>query len=196
MFIVFLNSHKRVRKFIDSLGKEERKRIKYVLITDSDGEDIIDLIPKKADYKILSVLIPPQDLFIQKLNGHISKKEFQEEYYRYLTRPICRAALVKIAKANIIDGKDVAVCFGVYENDMDVAKYIQRSFESLLPDIEIFDYKDWKDNANDVINYSPDNIGTISIQISEYADQIGRKLMELESCKDKYSRHNFYNDEE
>ena len=82
MFIVFLNSHKRVRKFIDSLGKEERKRIKYVLITDSDGEDIIDLIPKKADYKILSVLIPPQDLFIQKLNGHISKKEFQEEYYR------------------------------------------------------------------------------------------------------------------
>jgi hypothetical protein len=178
------------------MGKDERKRIKYVLITDSDMEDVGDLLPKKADCKVLQVLIPNQDLAIKAITGKIDKKDFQEEYYRYLTRPICRAALTKIAKYAFFDNRDVAVCFGLMEQDLNVHKYLIRAFESMFPDIKVFKYSDWKDDPYRVINYNPDNIGTISIQISEYANQVGRKLLELETCKDGYTKHSFYNDEE
>jgi len=195
MFILFLDSHKRIRKFIESLSKDERRRMKYVLVTDTDMEDIGDLLPKKADYKVLQVLIPPQDLAINMVTNRIDKKDFQESYYQYLSRPICRAALTKIAKYAFFDDRDVVVCFGCMECDLHVQKYIQRAFESMFPDIEVFKYSDWKDDPDSVIHYNPDNKGTITIQISEYANQIGRKLMELEECKDRYSRHEFYNDD-
>lgn len=195
MFILFLDSHKRIRKFIESLGKDERKRVKYVLITDTDTEDVGNLLPKKADYKVLQVLIPPQDLAVKMITGKIEKKDFQEAYYQYLTRPMCRAALTKIAKYAFYDDLDVAVCFGVMECDLGIHKYIKRAFESMYPDIEVFKYSDWKDDPDGVIHYNPDNKATITIQISEYANQIGRKLMELEECRDRYSRHKFYDDD-
>lgn len=194
MFIIFLDNHKRTRKFLESLGKSERKRVKYILITDHDGEDIIDLLPKKADSKILQVLIPPQNLAIKRITDTMSKKDFQEQYYQYLTRPICRAALTKIAKYAILEGYDVAVCFGTMEDELYVPKYVKRVFDSMFPDIQTFDYHDWKADPDSVIKYRPDNIGSISIQISDYADQIGRKLLEMEACKDEYSRHDFYDD--
>lgn len=196
MFILFLDTHKRVRKFIESLSKDERKRMQYVLITDYDMEDIGDLLPRKANVKVLQMLIPPQTLAIKRLTGSMSKREFQEEYYNYLTRPMCRAAITKIAKYAILENRDVVVCFGLYETDLNVAKYIKWAFDSLFPDIHIFDYSDWKDNPSHVIKYRPDNIGSITIQISDYSDQIGRKLLEMESCKDEYSRHSFYSEED
>lgn len=196
MFILFLDSHKRVRKFIDSLSKDERKRMQYVLITDYDMEDIGDLLPKKASVKVLQMLIPPQTLAIKRLTGGMGKREFQEEYYNYLTRPICRAAITKIVKYAVLENKDVVVCFGLYETDLNVPKYVKWALDNLFPDIRIFDYSDWKDSPSKVINYRPDNIGSIAIQISDYSDQIGRKLMEMESCRDEYSSHNFYNEED
>lgn len=194
MFIIFLDNHKRVRKFIDSLSKSERKRIQYVLVTDHDMEDIGDLLPKKADVKVMQTLIPPQTLAIQRITDRLSKSEFQEEYYRYLTRPVCRAALIKIAKYAIYDGKDVAVCFGLFESDLYVPKYLKRAFDNMFPAIGTFDYHDWKRNPNDLINYMPSNIGAIGLQIGDYASQIGHKFLEMESCKDGYSRHEFYDD--
>ena len=194
MFILFLDSHKRVRKFISSLGKDERKRMKYVLITDSDMEDIGDLLPKKADVKVLQVLIPPQDIVVKSLMGHISKKDFQEKYYQYLTRPMCVAALIKIAKYCVFDNRDVVVCFGLYECDLNIPKYVRRTFESMFPGLAAFVYEEWKSDPESILRYRPENIGSISIQIGEYSDQVGRKLIELESCKDGYSDHEFYND--
>lgn len=194
MFIIFLDNHKRVRKFIDSLSKGERKRIQYVLVTDHDMEDIGDLLPKKADVKVLQTLIPPQTLAIQRITDKLTKSEFQEEYYRYLTRPICRAALIKIAKYAIYENKDVAVCFGLYESDLYVPKYLKRAFDNMFPAIGTFDYHDWKRNPSDVINYMPDNIGAIGMQIGDYSSQIGHKFLEMDSCRDEYSRHEFYDD--
>lgn len=194
MFIIFLDNHKRVRKFIDSLSKGERKRIQYVLVTDHDMEDIGDLLPKKADVKVLQTLIPPQTLAIQRITDKLTKSEFQEEYYRYLTRPICRAALIKIAKYAIWESKDVAVCFGLYESDLYVPKYLKRAFDNMFPAIGTFDYHDWKRNPSDVINYMPDNIGAIGMQIGDYSSQIGHKFLEMDSCRDEYSRHEFYDD--
>ena len=194
MFIIFLDNHKRVRKFIDSLSKGERKRIQYVLVTDHDMEDIGDLLPKKADVKVLQTLIPPQTLAIQRITDKLTKSEFQEEYYRYLTRPICRAALIKIAKYAIWESKDVAVCFGLYESDLYVQKYLKRAFDNMFPAIGTFDYHDWKRNPSDVINYMPDNIGAIGMQIGDYSSQIGHKFLEMDSCRDEYSRHEFYDD--
>ena len=194
MFIIFLDNHKRVRKFIDSLSKGERKRIQYVLVTDHDMEDIGDLLPKKADVKVLQTLIPPQTLAIQRITDKLTKSEFQEEYYRYLTRPICRAALIKIAKYAIYESKDVAVCFGLYESDLYVPKYLKRAFDNMFPAIGTFDYHDWKRNPSDVINYMPDNIGAIGMQIGDYSSQIGHKFLEMDSCRDEYSRHEFYDD--
>ena len=194
MFILFLDTHKRVRKFIESLSKNERKQIQYVLVTDHDMEDIGDLLPKKADVKVLSSLIPPQALTINRITGKIDKMEFQEEYYRYLTRPMCRAALVKIAKYAIYENKDVAVCFGLYETDLKIPKYVRSAFDNLFPAIGTFVYDDWKRDPSGVVNYIPPNIGAIGVQIGDYSSQLGRKFMEMESCKDEYSRHEFYDD--
>lgn len=194
MFILMLDSYKRLRKVMDSMSKDERKRLKYVLISDTDMEGLTSLLPKKADYKVLQVLIPPQDLALKKILDKIDKKDFQEEYYRYLTRPVCRAALTKIAKYAVFDNRDVVVCFGLVEIDLNIPKYIMRVFEAMFPDLAIFTYKDWKEDPSNLIKYSPDNIATISMQISDYSDQIGRKMLEMESCKDRYSNHEFYDD--
>jgi len=194
MFILILDSYKRIRKFMDSMSKDERKRLKYVLVTDTDMEGLEAVIPKKADFKVMQVLIPPQDLALKKILDKVDKKDFQEEYYRYLTRPMCRAALTKIAKYAVFENRDVVVCFGLVEIDMNIPKYIIRVLESMFPDLTIFTYKDWKNDPSSLINYNPDNIGTISMQISDYSDQLGRKMLEMESCKDRYSRHEFYDD--
>ena len=196
MFIIFLNSHKKTRKFINSLSKEERRRMEYFLVSDYDGEDIGDLIPKKANCTILAELIPPQPLVLKRVMDKISKKEFQEEYYRYLTRPKCRAALVSIVAKALFDNSDVVVSFGLNELDMGVDRYVMNTLEEMFPDLTLFTFAEWRDCPHKVINYSPDNIGTMCMQVREYADTVERKIRELNMCKDGYDRHAFYDEED
>lgn len=191
MSIIFLSNTKKVKKFIKSLNKEEIKNCKFFIISDDTSLDPIDLLPKKAKYKYLKLLLPPSDVvtnFIIKGD----KDKYLERYYQYLSRPLCHAAMNKIAKDCFVDGYISVVCFGDIENEFHIPKYIKRAFEMILPDVEVFNYTDYKNDPQSVLDYRCDNIDNIIRQVLEDSRVIGQKLKELDQCKNKYDDNDFY----
>lgn len=191
MSIIFLSNTKKVKKFIKSLNKEEIKNCKFFIISDDTSLDPIDLLPKKTKYKYLKLLLPPSDVitnFIIKGD----KDKYLERYYQYLSRPLCHAAMNKIAKDCFVDGYISVVCFGDIENEFHIPKYIKRAFEMIFPDVEVFNYTDYKNDPQSVLDYRCDNIDNIIRQVLEDSRVIGQKLKELDQCKNKYDDNDFY----
>ena len=190
MYILFLTNQKKLKKFISSLTKEEMKRCEFFIVSDEIKSD--DL-PKKMDYYFLDILITPPD-GITNYIIHQDKKNFEDRYYQYLTRPLCHAAINKIAKSCFLDRKNSIVCFGDLEAEFDIPKYIERMFEMYFPEIEIFKFKDWKNDPSTLINYTPEDRNVIINRIIDDATEVGLKLKELEECKNEYDDHVFYYD--
>ena len=188
--VIFLDNLKRVRKFIESLNKEEVKNCRFFI--PSDEYDVYDLIPKKAKKSELKILLPPPDAVTKFIQG--DKSDYIERYYQYLSRPLCHAALNKIAKAAVVDGYTSVVCFGDIEDELHIPKYVRKAFEMVFPDMEVFGYKDYKGNPHGVLNYRYHNIDSIVRQVMEDSYIIGRKLQELDQCRDRYDQNNFYSD--
>ena len=193
MSIIFLDNTKRTKKFIKSLNKDEIKNTKFFIVSDDIDLDPLDILPKKASYQYLKLLLTPPDVatnFIIKGD----KNTYIERYYQYLSRPLCHAAMNKIAKTCFIDGYNVAVCFGDIEEELHVSKYVRKAFEMVFPDIEIFTYKDYKGDPRGILEYRYTDIDNIVSQVLEDSRVIGQKLKELEKCKDRYDDEVFYRD--
>lgn len=181
--VIFLNNLKRVKKFIKSLQKDEIGDCKFFI--PSDEYDVYKEMPKKAKYSSLRILLPPPDAVTNFITKN-DDKEYIERYYQYLSRPLCHAALNKIAKAAVVDGYNAIVCFGDIEDEMKIPKYVKKAFEMIFPDMEVFTFKDYKADPHNLLNYQYDNIDSIIRQVMEDSYVIGQKLKELDQCKDNY----------
>ena len=62
MSIIFLDNTKRTKKFIKSLNKDEIKNTKFFIVSDDIDLDPLDILPKKASYQYLKLLLPPPDV--------------------------------------------------------------------------------------------------------------------------------------
>ena len=188
-YIIFIENEKRLKKYLESLDKDEKKELYFVVPSqDYDKGDF----PKKSKVKLLSILLPPAYLVTEYVTDKIDKETFQNSYYQYLSRPLCHAGLNKIAKLCLLDGYNVVVCFGSNEKELYIPKYIKNAFDMIFPDLETFGFKDWKDDPRSVISYIPDDKDNIIRQIMADADAIGKRLQELDSCKDNYDKEIFY----
>lgn len=189
-YIIFIDGRKHVRKYVESLSKEDCKETYFITLS-QDLER--KLFPKKSEVGVCNLLLPPPDIMVNYIT-HKDTKKFQEKYYRYLTRPLCKAALNKIAKLAFLEDYNVVVCFGDIETEFNILKYVRKSFECIFSDIEVFTYKDWKNNPRSVYSYRQENKDEIIHQIIEGATVIGAKLKELDSCSGEYEKHEFYNE--
>lgn len=188
MSIIFIDNRKRLKKYLDSTSKQELENTYFVAISDDlDRKDF----PKKVLVTFLGILIPPPDIVTNYIISR-DKEKFQERYYRYLSRPFSRMAVNKIAKLFIMEQYNVIVCFGDIEYELHIPKYVRKVFETVFPDIEVFDYKDWKKDPDKVIKYSPDDIDDIIDHIMDDASSIGKLIEDVKSCQDEYDH--FYND--
>ena len=189
--VIFLDNLKRVKKFTNSLKKDEIRNCKFFI--PSDEFDVVDSLPKKAKYQFLKILLPPSDAVTYFIQGN--KTEYIERYYQYLSRPLCHAALNKIAKSAVVDGYISVVCFGDIEDELHIPKYVKKAFEMIFPDMEVFGYKDYKGDPHGVLNYQYDNIDSIVKQVMEDSYIIGKKLKEIDQCKNQYDKNNFYTED-
>lgn len=187
-YILFLSSKEKLRKYLNSLNKEEKKSCYFFasLQDDITREDI----PKKCPLSSIAVLIPPPDIVT---NYIITKNEakYQDKYYRYLTRPLCHAALNKIARTALIDDYNVVVCISDVEAGVHVHKIIRKAFENLFPQIDTFTFKDWKEDPEEVMNYKQSDKLVIVKRILDDAKSVGKILKDLDSCSDRYDERYF-----
>lgn len=182
MYIIFLDSRKKLRKYMESLSKSEIKNI-HVAIASDDVDDSV--IPKKAEISDLRILLPPPQV-TSKFVLDENTAEFQESYYRYLSRPLCKACLNKIAKLCFIHEQNVVVATGDIDRNFNISKCIQKAFEADFPDIKFFTFKDWKENPDRVINYRQDDVDGIIKHIITDANGLSIKLKELNSLENRF----------
>jgi len=181
MYIIFIDSRKKLRKYIESLSKAEITNTHVVIASDDVDES---LIHKKMDVSDLRILLPPPQI-TSKFVLDENVPEFQEAYYQYLSRPICKACLNKIAKLCFIHEQNVVVATGDIDKNFAISKYIQKAFQADFPDIKFFTFKDWKEDPDRVIqNRQLDMDGIIKHIITD-ANALSIKLKELESVESR-----------
>jgi len=178
-YIMFIAGNKQIHKFLKSVTKPEIKRMHFMIATDDID---LDDIPKKAACSQLKTLMPPPNIFVGYVNSE-NEEEFQMSYYRYLSRPFCHAAFNKIAKTCFIDNYDTIVVFGDIDKEARIPKYVRKAFSARFPVIKSFEFKDWKDDPNKVMHFRHSNESDIVDMILTDAADIGRKLKELDACK-------------
>lgn len=189
-YILFIDSEKRLRKFLSVNGKEEVRNCFFFAPSEElNRKDF----PKKANVKFLQLLLPnPKDATEMILKK--DKDKFRKKLLLKLTSPLCKAALNKIVKTCYLDDYNVIVCFGEVERDFGIPKYIRQAIEMIYPNLDVFTWKDYKDDPEAVVRYKPENRSDIVEQIIDDAAAIGRALKDLESCRDDYDSQIFYDD--
>lgn len=197
MYVLLLDTKKRLHKFIESLSPKEVSECRFILAADDLH---IDDFPKKSKIKNMHFLMPPSYIigsYYTALHdapkGHTKEAEenYSKEYFNYLASVCCRLGFNYMGRKYLFDEKNIIICIGDLEKEYNIHKFLKKEFNFLYPDIEVFTYKDWEKDEKKVRKYKPENINRMKEQVSYEGAMLARKMAELTSCRNEASKFEF-----
>lgn len=184
--LMILNSRKKIRKLIESLDKTQLKQLKFILISDDLKKHDF---PKKMDVSNHADLLPPSYMIVNLIQEG-DRETYANKYTEYLFSYECQRKLLYIVY-EALTNKHVILCFGDTETEFSIDVYVKSVLCSILEDLDIYKYKDFKDNFEDFINLDLDEddiVRQVESCIKHIESQMGN------SMSDPYDNSTFYID--
>ena len=189
MYLLMIDTRKKLGDFLESLTPSDKKEIFFINISDD--------IKKKNNFdkKCLVInaqsLLPSPDIITEYIATG-DEEVYSIKYLQYLQNVTNRYTLGKIMQIFLLEKNNTILCFGDIEKELLIPKILVEALENLYPGVKIFKYKEYKNTPFKLENYKPSND---LLAAAEKEVRYSRKLYDNSlSCKDPFDSAVFYSE--